>query len=241
MNKGGRTAQDLPFVILDLDRTLLNTDVFLDMLGEELVKQSVPASSIEADRAELRSMTGTSVSGLEYFQARYGKTTLDKATTGLLSTGATSSRGAGLVYEGVADLLRLLDARSAAVAIVTYGKLADQALKLDLLRMVLGMSEAELPALITQLPRKAEWMFDRWYDPVSGQFRIPDSLSLRSSRVTELLILDDKLENLTSVSPHIRGILVQHVGKGGTTIEDVAQRLSETNDLLDLSQHYAID
>lgn len=226
------------FVVLDLDRTMLDTDK-LNRLLCMYIEKTHDASPDDGDPYEYTlAREGESFSLVPYMIKRYSQEAFDTATL-RLKAGVEQSEGAenDIIYPGVRELIDELDAQGIDHGILTYATdVENQKFKLDIWHHCIGRSYDRIEAIITELDKKGEWIEDHWRDPRSTQndphFIVPSDLSENDRiRARYILIVDDKFKNIRSDHKHIIGYRVDNSANtpsasGGSVVDllDILQR-----------------
>lgn len=205
------------FIVLDLDRTMLDTDKLNHLLCTYIDKTN-DASPEDGDPYEYTlAREGESFSLVPYLIQRYSQAAFDTATLHL-KAGAEQSEGTkdDIIYPGVRELIAELDAQGIDHGILTYATdIENQKFKLDIWHHFIGRTHDRIEAIITELDKKGEWVEDHWHDPESTQhdphFIVPSDLSENDRiRARYILIVDDKFKNIRSDHKHIIGFTVDN-------------------------------
>lgn len=224
------------FTVLDMDRTLLDTDAVTERLCRQLEHHGVSPRQIEADLVFIRKQEGKSFSLLEYLEAQYGPE-LFSIVKQEMQERVGRDDAEELLCDGAPELLRALDDTDIPYAILTFGEPANQDFKLTLLRKLLGRSTADLHATVTDVSHKATWLAEAW--AAENGFEIPaifyGGVPLRAAQV---VIVDDKLANLVSPNQNVHGILVDNTKKTHSTAE-VARQLNAGKGIVEIAAEWA--
>lgn len=233
------------FIILDLDRTLFDTDRLIELLIMRLERYGVPKSETTASLSGIKSSAGQSLSMVEFLTKRHGADLVGRVIRDMeVIAQAGRLDDAELLYGGAsATLLREFDARGVPYAILTYGREADQRFKLDLIRLLTGRDEQDLPAVITDEPRKGAWIHAKWLDKGSGsQFRIPSEFTHDQTIIAKrIIILDDKIANLQSPDKNVLGINIDNQAASvseACSIASVSAYVRQGGNVAELARHY---
>ena len=219
------------FTVLDLDRTLLDSDTLVGLLYNELQKLGIPADELNLDQAFARDQTGNSFSLLEHLVHEYGQELVTGAMQSVRDLAQNGELPAeAIVCPGANELLDYLDDNNIPHAILTFGENDYQQFKIEVVRAVLGKTEATLPATITSEPKKAEWISHTWEGDGSGErFHVPVSISGDEQiQASYVVVVDDKSSNITSQNEHVKGILVNNTQvrpTGSLSTADLAEYL----------------
>lgn len=200
------------FAVIDLDRTLLNTDVLAELLYSQLHEYGFTPEQVAVELSFIQQQTGKSFPLFDHISKTHGSELLENILEKTLLLAEDGDLDADtLLCKGAAQLLELLERKDVPHAILTYGNELDQAFKLSLVRKLLRKTEQELPAAITDEPRKAAWIAATWDDIDQGAIAIPGPIAaIDGLRAHTIIIIDDKLSNLESDSKSVKGILVNN-------------------------------
>jgi FMN phosphatase YigB (HAD superfamily) len=225
MNATNRERAVPLFVVIDLDRTLLDTDKLNELLCQ-VVDASNDARLDDGDPyAYILRQAGKSFSVSNYLNERFGP---DANAMAWLRLQEAAHEHPTLLHAGASQLLATLDQQAVPYGLVTYGEANNQQAKLRLVHAVLGKQADELPYLITDEPNKAQWIAHHWKRTGDSAFHIHETLSREGLRTDRVVIIDDKAMNTATDDPGICGILIDNRGGDGTatptpTIADVAE------------------
>lgn len=193
-------------VIIDVDRTLLETNLYSEAIFTILARQGMSADAARLDEL-VEHGTGNNFDLMEQVE----KLGIFPGADEIID----AVNGRSFLYPGVDRLLGELEASGIAAMILTYGGLNGQRVKLEIIRRELEEKGLSLPpSVITQEQYKAEWVDTKWEKTKDGQFLVPkgiDGLSGRSFR--RIIILDDKTSNLETSNGDIEGIKVDNSKK----------------------------
>lgn len=201
------------FAVIDLDRTLLNTGALVELLYAQFHEHGFTAEQITGELAFIEQQTGTSFSLFEYIETTHSKDLLESILEKVLLLAEDGVLdGDTLLCAGADRLLELLEYKDVPHAILTYGNELDQAFKLSLIRKLLGKTANELPAAITDEPKKAAWISATWDDvDQAGGIAVPEAIAGETRlRARNIVVIDDKQGNLDSDNPAVMGILVNN-------------------------------
>lgn len=202
-------------LVLDVDRTILDTDALVDALisharamsgGEDIANQ------IAVTEREARGKSFDLIGELAKVQR-------------LATYEQLESSAPALVYDGVAELMAFTQQRNIPVMLLTFGSLGGQALKVALLESVL---DRRLPKVIlTEDSSKALWIAERRQADV---YELTDDAG-ESIYCHEVILFDDKEKNLTPKDEHIYPVHIDHKGQtGGITLIQAISELQERID-----------
>lgn len=187
------------FWLLDLDRTLLDLDVLVQLLYEVLDESGVmPSHELHRKQTEIEE-SGGSFSPVAAI-IEYGGEALWQAVQLQLIERADKDL---LRLSGATQLLHALDAHRRDYAIMTYGVPAWQTLKLQLA----GFDT--IPYIIIDTPQKGQ-LIDSWRDD-NDCFVLPKALGSASKVVCveTLALVDDKQLAFNGLPTQVRGYWVQ--------------------------------
>lgn len=180
------------FFALDLDRTLLNTNLVFTIF-QRVLEEMGYSNGVEKARRELE-VSGGSFDILEYMTSLLSIQQL-QAVTVLFRDQARKEQ---LLNEGAAEFLDFLKAHHIEFGILTYGSEKWQQEKL----YVAGLND--LPALI--IPDKGKGkLITHWYDENKASFKVPSIFGARS--YAQLVMIDDKVSELIDLPSHAIGLL----------------------------------
>lgn len=228
--------------ILDLDRTLLNTPVLVDMLLLQLHDHGFEPNEVRTHMEFIHSQAGASLSLRSFFEANFddGESLYASVWQDILDLAkAEEALRHELLYVGTAELLDTLEQKDIPYAILTFGNELDQSLKLKLTRTLLEREEDGLSATITQVPNKARWVESEWVE--HDGLQVPADIYGREPIVAEnVVIADDKRTNLEATNPNVKGVLVDNTGatEGAMTIVELAAAIADGEHLVDLARHH---
>ncbi len=229
------------FVIIDLDRTLLNTDAWVNLVYLQLQKRGITPEQARHELDFTMQQTGTSFSLLEHIERTRGKVLLNDVMNDILLIAQNGELDPDeLLYAGTAQLLNVLEARNVPFAILTYGNELDQTFKLDIVRALLGRNSDQLHGVVTDEPKKAAWIVRSWTDVTTQRgVGIPISIAkIEGLRASCIVILDDKKQNLEPSADFIKGILVdnsQQDSGGALSIITIVHHLESGSSLQEIA------
>jgi len=187
------------FVVLDLDRTLIDNNVLMELLYESLGGNS--ADDTQAKLHELRQKElanrGNSFDVLGALNEIWG---IDAEFVNVLIDRIVNHPDAlGIVVEGTAEILDELKKSDVLHGIVTYGENVEwQNMKVEILRRIIGLNSADTPHSVTSVKAKAHYIENQWWDADRKQFLVPEEVCGIPGGVyaRTIHILDDKKANL---------------------------------------------
>lgn len=225
------------FAVLDMDRTLLDTAAVTERLCRQLERHGVSSRQVDSDLRFIEAQVGQSFSLLDFLEAQYGSELFSVVKQEVQEQVELGEFSEGLLCDGASELLESLENSGVPFAVLTYGEQANQDFKLSLLRNLLGRSTADLHAVVTEVPNKASWIAEEWAH--DDGFTIPAVMHASATLIArEIVVIDDKLANLTSGDRRIWGILVDNTGTSRRTTLEVAKRLNERQSLTKVARQW---
>ncbi len=206
------------FVVIDMDRTLFATDNFgtyvYDVFGLDDDERQA------AEQAVLSSK-GSGFDTFGYLQQRHpGKLQRFSGEAGELDVGSMADwlverHGLqqlqdALLLPGARELFRVLDERELPHGVLTTGEDSYQQLKAAVLRRLLD--RPGLPVMVVDganVPDKTAMLVDACWQETSQYFLLPVQLSGELIAARNLVVIDDKDENLASPHASIHAV---HIG-----------------------------
>ena len=187
------------FVVIDLDRTLIDNNVLMQLLYESLGGND--AADAQKKLQELRQKElanrGNSFDVLSALGEIWG---IDSKFVNVLIERIVSHPDAlGIVVEGTAEMLEELKQGGVLHGIVTYGENKNwQDMKVEILRRIIGLDSADTPHSVTSVKAKAHYIENEWWDNDIKQFLVPEEVCGIPGGVyaQTIHILDDKKANL---------------------------------------------
>lgn len=187
------------FWLLDLDRTLFNLDVLVQLLYDILDDSGVmPSHELRQKQAQVED-SGGSFSPVTVIM-EYGGETLWQVVQQRLIERTDHSQ---LRLPGATELLHLLDTRQHNYAVMTYGVPVWQRLKLQL------SGFDSVPYMVIDTPRKGK-LIDSWRD-ADDYFTLPEALGNTDGaiRAASLVLVDDKRLAFDGLPAQVCGFWVQ--------------------------------
>jgi hypothetical protein len=232
------------FVVLDLDRTLLNSDKVVQLMCDALPRFGVSDQDAREDLAMIQAATGQSLSAFEFLGGRYGAELIHHLAADLLQQAENGQLDEyDLLYgDSSTELLDELDVQEIPFAVLTYGESLNQQFKLALYRIL--ARRAALPAVVTDEPRKGAWIHEHWLDASEDHMRIPPDFTDGQEIIAqEVIILDDKQHNLDSPDRIVKGIRIDnrsdHIA-GRLSLTQLVDRLKAGENLSEIATHYEV-
>ena len=186
------------FVVVDIDRTLLNSDTLLDYFYRALrasytEDDRLSEQEIETLRTEIAEQTGKQLDFLELIEARYGNRVDLEATIELLVANATDGMMHDILYDGAEALIDILEERpNAAVGLYTYGSQRTQEMKVRIIHAVserLAMLPVAIESDAIDTKNKPQRADEEWRDD-SGDFDIGFFDGYETAK--SIIFIDDK-------------------------------------------------
>jgi len=196
------------FVVFDLDRTLIDTNAFVEVIWRALPKLGMPGRDIEALKEEELSRRGEQFDLISEIAERVSKSHSKEQLAALLVEAAESWT---IVYGEVAGLLGDLKQYDVPMAIMTYGGELSQQIKLQILAEDLKDEHLMPPVLIVDHNEKAKWIDQNATIAREGGRIVPFELSGGDTIIADkIVIIDDKQPNLDVDADDIEGILIDN-------------------------------
>jgi len=183
------------FVVLDLDRTLIDNDILVAIIIESLSRLGMNASEVAHLQAEEKAARGKSFDVIGALQL----VAPDLSTNSIFEAVMSHPTSKNIVVSGTKELLATLKGSRVPHGILTYGTNPEwQTLKVDVLRSLCAITEEELPATVTGTKGKAFFIENKWYDASKQQFLVPEvQCNVRGGVWADAVhIVDDKQSNL---------------------------------------------
>lgn len=202
------------FVVFDLDRTLLDTNAFVELIWHVLPRLGMMRHDIEALKDKELSLRGQQFDLINEVAERVsGSLDREQLAARLVET----ANSWPIVYEGVSGLLEDLERHDVPVAIMTYGSEFSQQIKLQTFQGSLEGKRSMPPVLIVDHQEKARWI-DQNAAVAEGSGRIvPLELSGGKDIIaSRIAVVDDKQPNLDTDADDIRGVLIDNQSSSGS-------------------------
>ncbi len=225
------TDVESTFVALDLDRTLIDNNVLMELVIESLAELGFTDSEVAAISHEEQGSRGRSFDVFGYISAQYPHRGDVLSIHGInqLQKLVLEKNTDGFVFEGAQELLTRLEESRLQYGIVTYGSEIWQRTKISMMCTILNRPLGSLPAMVTSLKNKAELCETQWYRKDTDDFDIPAELNIlhETRHVKSVVLVDDKIENFDTTMQHvIRGIQIDNYGP------DSQKRLANRIDMI---------
>lgn len=207
------------FIVLDLDRTLLDTEAYARLLISTLL----PMEGHDKAAAKLAGVTGQSFDFLAYILDKAG---VDYKTATAKVLQAVQPGDRRLLMPGAAEFIGFLVQSQEHFGILTMGTVPNQQLKLAVLHKITGVT---ISAEITNTQNKSlDFLQNRWDG--NAFYLSPDLSGVGDGLRTKTIILvDDKQSNLTEAH---QNIVAMHVPPGPLaeqhTLESVVRYIEHT-------------
>lgn len=192
------------FVVLDLDRTLFDTNKFSYATMQILQQRGVASEKLAAIKATELSQRGNTFDLIAAIRQLEETISIDDF----------KHEASEYVYPGVVELLQQLAEHDVPYTILTYGGEESQRLKLAILETVLGQAA---PAVVTNERNKSAWISHHAVLEEGGAGKEP--YLVLPAELTEgygvveagrVVVLDDKPENFVTENPLISGLLIDN-------------------------------
>lgn len=206
------STEEAPFVLFDLDRTLLNTDAFVQVALTTLQVFDNELATRTKEQDAKHKQAGTSFALFRYVQEQLGPEEYE----GFLRRLAEYFPDDNCLYPGAADLAK-------TGGILTYGDYHGQLLKLRLTGL------ENLPYLITDTSKKGK-LISRWRQP-DDTFRLPPQFG--DENASTVVLVDDKLASFEGLppAPLSYGVWVLPEAEGSFELYRAAQNKLEAEGL----------
>ena len=220
------------FVVLDLDRTLLDTDE----LNRRMCERVVAAAGVDMRPEDgdpfsyIKGQKGKSFSVFGYFKARFGGEAVEDVMQYFLAVTDLGAE-ADLVYPSVVELLEELERQDIPHGILTYGDVENQTFKLALFHKLVGKHHEEIVALVTDERFKAQWIEANWKQDLTDKIGKEgfvvhrDLFPSHVLRAQNIVVVDDKRENTQAEEPRIVEFVVNNGQKDAEAQEQPIARL----------------
>ena len=229
------------FVVIDLDRTVLNTSNLISLLCSLLPKFGVTAEDAIEAESMIRAADGSSLFPIGFLRGQFGDEPVDAVMDDIREMAELGEIKEMLLYRGSYELLDALDGEDVPWGIMTYGEVADQEFKLDIFRRMTNRDKSNCPAEITDKPKKSRWIHKDWYTE-DGRIKIDPKLSNGLEiYAKQIVVLDDKLKNLESPDPGVKGIPIDNHSIDSTetyTVASVAELVRQGRQIESLASWY---
>jgi len=226
--------------VLDMDRTLLNTDQLAYAMCDMLILHTGPEEDINQHKAHIDANYGNNFSVTDYLAEIYNEEIVELIKEDLLNLAESDELRERLLFPGTMELLDALAESDTPHAILTRGVRKNQEFKLALFRRLVDRSEEELPGEVTTEEYKSEWIHHTWTD--EGRIVIPKGFFGKESlQAEQVIVIDDKKDNLLSPDIRVKGILVDNreaPPKGKYSIAAIAELVNQGGKLEALATWY---
>lgn len=202
------------FVVFDLDRTLIDTNVFVELIWGVLPSLGMAQHDIETLQNDELSRRGQQFDLINEIVERLGML----AGRSEFATRVTEeARSWPVVYGDVPGLLKDLKRLEVPAAIMTYGSELSQQMKLQILLGSLEDKGLMPPTLVIQHQEKAKWVAQNATIAEGGGRIVPRELSAGKHIIADrIVIVDDKQPNLDTDADDIEGVLIDNQSSSGT-------------------------
>ena len=179
-----RSEQPQSLTLLDLDRTILNTDLYAETLDGFLMENHQElARSISEARKKVEAENNT-FDNYDHIVQEIGQADADEIDEEFIAFAKSSGVGETLYNPGFKDLLAWLKWRESAFAIFTSGSVAGQTTKIR------SMQLDQYPYSITDLKKKGDRLKE-WHNNDDGTFRVPLKAFMGDIAVFSKVIADN--------------------------------------------------
>lgn len=199
------------FVVLDLDRTLLDSTEVAWFVLAGLASHGFSEKRIKQAIGYIETQSGKSFYLFDYISQEFPEVKPGKlAAELLLDERLLNKVRSRLLCAGADELIEELNLHTVPHMILTYGEQDYQQFKISLLRKLVDKSTERLPALITQSENKSDWIVEAWFEPSREYAKIPDNVAGEDIQARHVIIIDDKLQNTVTSHEHVHGLLVNN-------------------------------
>ncbi len=197
-------------VVLDLDRTLINSSVVQQLVLSSLGHHGVSADRIEEAMAYAEAQTGNSFFLFDYIEEHFSGDILEVIVKDIMNNDDLLEDWPDLLCLGADKLIDALQEQGTPCMILTYGEDNYQQFKIDLFRKLVASTSDELPAIITGTSNKSEWVASEWFNDDHELGEIPASVMGEPLLVGIVTVVDDKVGNLQTSDERVVGVLVDN-------------------------------
>ncbi|HCR55865.1 TPA: hypothetical protein DIV49_02735 [Candidatus Saccharibacteria bacterium] len=223
------------FVALDLDRTLLNSDVLGDVQCDILADFGIGQDEIDAHKAHIAANKGNSFPVVNYLTDTYGAELVTSLQERLLARASEPAIRAALLFEGVIELLGALESKDVPYGVLTFGEQENQSFKLRLFELLTDR-EGKILSEITSENNKSDYIHHQWQNTSgvgSGTFAIPEHFTHdRPITAHHVILLDDKGSHLDTEHSDIGGMLVGNLPDEAGAYPEGTHRLGEFTEVV---------
>ena len=198
-------------VVLDLDRTLLNSSAVTQLVLESMALHGVSEDRIQEAIAYVEAQTGNSFHLFDYIERQFSIATLDEIVGELMQNEPLlHGRKNELLCAGADTLVYALEAQGTPAMLLTYGDQNYQSFKIDLFRKLIDRTNTQLPGIVTDVANKAMWVGENWFSRPDGLGEVPVKILKQIVLARMVSVVDDKISNLESTDERVVGVLVDN-------------------------------
>ncbi len=198
-------------VVLDLDRTLLDSSVVTQLVLRSMAKRGVSTDRINDAIAYVEAQAGNSFHLFDYIEREFSFSTLDTIVDELMQDEALLQEMKDeLLCPGADLLVYALEEQGTPAMVLTYGEQNYQSFKIDLFRKLIGKTNKDLPGMVTHVANKSKWVEENWFTRADMLGEVPITISNAPLLTRIVSIVDDKVINLQSSDERVAGVLVHN-------------------------------
>jgi hypothetical protein len=207
---------------LDLDQTMLDTDMFFDQTAVVCKREDITGGQdLHAVRAEIEASGGS----FDTFGYLAGQGASDEELDGLATILGDNQEGREYLFADTPDFLNILNEHGDPSLVVTYGSMRTQLPKLR----ATGLDS--MPYLITPIKKKGD-LIQTWVD---------DGYKVTSDNGHKLegglvLLVDDKPGSFAGLPEDSTGYLVQRKPPKPSQMGTVPDRITKVQDLATITR-----
>jgi len=202
MNEVNSQSAYAEFYLLDLDRTLLDTEKAAELLRNAVSWHNAQLAILLGQKIEDYTLLGESFSMRDFILEQVGEAETAKIETKFIELAADQD----LLNTGAHELIAYIRSKpGAGVGILTFGSPEGQAMKIA----AAGMSD--IPFLVTGETFKGE-QISSWRDE-RGIYNLPEELSGASA--TTIVFVDDKPFSFKGLAGDCRGYWIHSLYDAG--------------------------
>lgn len=198
-------------VVLDLDRTLLDSSAVTQLVLESMAHHGVGANRITEAIEYVESQTGNSFYLFDYIEREFSAATLEAIVKEIMQNDALLMElKDDLLCPGADKLVYALESQGTPALILTYGEQNYQSFKIDLFRKLVGKSNKELPGIVTDVANKSKWVEENWFIRPDELGEVPIEIRGETLLARLVSIVDDKISHLQATDSRVVGALVDN-------------------------------
>lgn len=203
-------------VVLDLDRTLLDSSAVTQLVLASMTRHGVSADRISEAIKYVEAQKGNSFHLFDYIEREFSFATLDAIVDEIMQNDTLLlALKNDLLCPGADMLVYALEEQGTPAMVLTYGEQNYQSFKIDLFRKLIGKSNKELPGIVTHVANKSMWIQENWFTRQDELGEVPVDIMGGTLLTRVVSIVDDKISNLQSTDDRVVGVLVDNRAKAG--------------------------